>query len=523
MRGGPGVHGRRAGRVHAHGRRLVEGGLQADPLGADGARGRQAADLGVGREPDAAVHAPAAQLLLLGAEAVEVELGEHLVEGALVVARVVDDPERGLVWELVLGDEVPAPDLDRVGADLERQPIHHHLDPVGHLRASGAADRVGGELVREHAGEVQVDGVERVAAAGDREPELRDERGQDLEVRAEVADQPRPHPGDRAVGLRAHGDVGDLVATVVGVGHVLRPGLDPLHRPLELPGEGAQHRFLAVGVELRAEAAADVRGDDAEVVLADPEHAGEDEAGDVGDLRRRAQGDAVAVGLGDRPARLDRRARGAVVGDPVLEHYVGLRQRRVDVAAGDRPLVGLVGAELIPDQWRAVLERRLRVDDDRLRVVLDDHLLGGVEDAVLVAADDDRDRVADALDLAALERHVVGGVDLDPGRRPDHRDAALEAQVLGREHADHARVGGGLGGVDRGDRRVRLGRAHERGVQHAVGMQVVHVAAGAGDEARILAPLHRLPDEAVAGGLGRGLHAQPPFAAAVWTALTMLW
>ena len=72
-----------------------------------------------------------------------------------------------------LADEVLAPDLDRVGADLEREPVHHHLDPVGHLRPSGAADRVGGELVREHAGEVQVDGVERVAAAGDREARAR--------------------------------------------------------------------------------------------------------------------------------------------------------------------------------------------------------------------------------------------------------------------------------------------------------------------------------------------------------------
>ncbi len=41
-------------------------------------------------------------------------------------------------------------------------------------------------------------------------------------------------------------------------------------------------------------------------------------------------------------------------------------------------------------------------------------------------ADDDRDRVAYALDLAAFERHVLGRVDLDPGRGPDHRDAAAE-------------------------------------------------------------------------------------------------
>ncbi len=209
--------------------------------------------------------------------------------------------------------------------------------------------------------------------------------GQDLLVGAEVADQPRPHAGDRAVGLRAHGDVGDLVAAVVGVGHVLGAGLDPLHRPAELAGERAHERLLAVGVELRAEAAADVRRDHAQLVLADPEHAGEDEPGDVRDLGRRVQGDPAAARLGDRAARLDRAPRGPVVHDPVLQHDVGLRERGVDVAAGDRPLVGLVGSELLPDQRRTVLERGLGVDHNGLRVVVDDHLLCRIDDAVLVA------------------------------------------------------------------------------------------------------------------------------------------
>ena len=51
-----------------------------------------------------------------------------------------------------------------------------------------------------------------------------------------------------------------------------------------------------------------------------------------------------------------------------------------------RPLVGLVGAELLPDERRAVLERRLGIHDGRLRVVLDDHVLGGVDRGVPVVA-----------------------------------------------------------------------------------------------------------------------------------------
>ena len=70
----------------------------------------------------------------------------------------------------------------------------------------------------------------------------------------------------------------------------------------------------------------------------------------------------------------------------------------------------------------AGLERRLGVDDDRQRVVLDDDLLGGVDDRVAVGADDHRDRVADVLDLALGERPSARRVlTSTPGGHPGHR------------------------------------------------------------------------------------------------------
>ena len=68
VRRGARVDGRRAGRVHAHERGLVEAGLQADAHRADDARRREAADLHPGREPDPAVDALRSQLLLLAPE-----------------------------------------------------------------------------------------------------------------------------------------------------------------------------------------------------------------------------------------------------------------------------------------------------------------------------------------------------------------------------------------------------------------------------------------------------------------------
>ncbi len=68
--------------------------------------------------------------------------------------------------------------------------------------------------------------------------------------------------------------------------------------------------------------------------------------------------------------------------------------------------------ELVPNSsWTSgepVLERLLGVDDHGQRVVLDEHLLGGVDDRVLVLADDDGDALADVLDLALGERPVLG-------------------------------------------------------------------------------------------------------------------
>jgi hypothetical protein len=50
---------------------------------------------------------------------------------------------------------------------------------------------------------------------------------------------------------------------------VLAARLGPLDRPAELAGDDQREDLLGVDVELGAEAAADVRGDDAQLVLGD--------------------------------------------------------------------------------------------------------------------------------------------------------------------------------------------------------------------------------------------------------------
>ena len=198
-----------------------------------------------------------------------------------------------------------------------------------------------------------------------------------------------------------------------------RVSIHLIGRPSSLDGPCAQ-RLLGADLELAAEAAADLGRDDAHVVLGDAHLHGVEQAQQVRDLRRGPDGQVAGAVLGDDAARLDRRARGAVVDDPLLDDDVGLGDRRVDVAAAHRPLVRLVRAERLVDE-DLVLQRLLHVDDGRQRLVLDAHGLRGVDDVVLVLGDDHRDGVADVLDLAAGERPAHRGLDLDAGRRPRHR------------------------------------------------------------------------------------------------------
>jgi hypothetical protein len=278
--------------------------------------------------------------------------------------------------------------------------------------------------------------------------------------------------------------------------------------------------------DLHAEAAADVRRDDADLVLGDPELAGHEEADQVRVLAREVHGELAGAEVRHAGARLDRRAGRAVVDDPALHHHVGVTPGGVHVAAGDRPLVRLVGPELLVHERRAVLERLLGVDHHGQRVVLDEHLFGRVDDAVLVAADHDRDGLADALDDALGERPRLRCLDLHPRRDPDHRERRLEVEVVGGEHPVHARGALGARRVDRRDPRVRLGRAHDRHVEHARQHEVVDVAAAPRDHPGVLLAAHRLADPLLARHrlLDRA-HAGTPFDAwaASRTAFTMLW
>ena len=501
VRRGAGVGRHRARGVHSHDRRLEIAALQAPDRRAEHARRGQTADLDVRGEAEPAVDALLAQLRLLAPERLDVDVLEQLGERGLVVAGVVDHPVRQRGREPVRGDEVLAPQVERVHVQLARELIDQRLDHVDALGPARTPDRVRRELVREHPDDVALDVGDLVAAGDHARREGRDDRALDQVVAAAVLDDLGVDDGERAVTLGSELGVRDVVAPVVGGQHLVRARRDPLDRPVELARDEAGEHLLAVDLQLGAEAAADLWRDDADAVLADPELDREHDARDVRDLGRRVQREAVGLPGGEHAARLDRPSGGAVVDDPPLHDDVGLGQARVDVAAADAPLEHGVRVVVVVDGGGAILERRLGIDDDGQRLVLHDDLLGGVDHGVLVGADDRGHALADVADLAAGERPMVGHPDVHAGRLPEeHARRGHVHDVLAGEHGlDVVALERG-GGVDRDDPGVRLGRAHEGHVQLPGHHQVVDVGRPAGDQARVLLALERLSDEAVAAG-----------------------
>ena len=288
VRRGAGDHRGRAGRVDAQDRRLPPARHEAEGVG-DGAR-REAADLDVRGEADPAVVAAGRGVGPALLEPGVIGELEGAVERPLVVARVVGQPARGRVREA--GDEVPAPDLDRIDPELVGEQVDHPLDEMRGLGTAGPAVGVDRRRVGEHVADGDVLLLDVVRARGHEQREVRDRRGQQLQVGAHVLDQLAAEGLDAAVLVRGHLDVLQLVAAVDRRVHGLRSPLNPLDGPAGQARGLGQRELLGVDLELRAEAPAHVRRDDPHLALGHAAVGGHEGAHEVRDLGARCRGRA---------------------------------------------------------------------------------------------------------------------------------------------------------------------------------------------------------------------------------------
>ena len=362
---------------------------------------------------------------------------------------------------------------------------------------------------------------------------MRDAGGDELQVRAHVAEQLRPHRGDPALGVGGQLHVLDEAAAVDRRHPRLAAGLGPPGGDAQAPRQRHGEELLGVDVQLGAEPAADGRGDHPHLLFRHAIGDGDHHLEDVGDLRGRVEREVAAVRRrdGDDAAGLHGRRDEPLV--PVaLVHDVG----RVGKGALDRLGVGrqrpgeaAVGAEALVDH-HPVAGRILDVDHRVERVVVDHHGVDGVGGLVPAVGHHHGDDVAHVARL--VERHgpVVGGLHVvgdRPGARHRVGPCAPVAQVGAREDVPHARHGGRRAGVDAGDAGVGERAADHPHPQGAGDHQVVDEARLAGDQPAVLLAEHPVADGAGRRRLLGGGHAVTPGrsrpSAAARTAPTMLW
>ena len=194
-------------------------------------------------------------------------------------------------------------------------------------------------------------------------------------IAAQVRVRLRAERGDRAVVLRAHLEIRDVIPAVGRRAVVLRAALHPLHRPSELLGERPDEHVLRIEEDLRAESATDLRRDAAHLRLGNAEdEGGHEEPHDVRSLRRHP--DRVLAG---------RRVVGADCA--AWLHGVGIsrwftsRCFTTTSALGDRlvasrpvaafPVHADVGRRVLVDLGCTVRDRLLCVDDNGQRLPVD--------------------------------------------------------------------------------------------------------------------------------------------------------
>ena len=380
-----------------------------------GARGTGADDLGEERDPDAHQLARLAALervalgFLLLAQLLVVDRLHRLVHGGVIVAGIVLPAGRRGVRKLLAPDQVLDPEFGRVHAELLRHDVHGALDAIGRL---GDAERAAvGDAARRLVGVDAVDedmgGGEVVRAGDDAEQAGRPFGGVGAGVeRTVVGDGVAAQAGHLAVfgagDFRLHPEV----ARERGGGEVLDAILGPFHRPAGHDRGDDRADIAGIGADLVAETAADVGGDDVDLVLGNFRDQRADGADDVRRLERAPQCQFASdlVEGGDALAGLERARMHARIDDQLLDGHIGLLEggvgRRLvaglpgeDVVVVLALAVGAVGLvlDVLADHRRALRHGLERVDVDRQRLVFHLDQFDGVGRDIAVLGDDEGD------------------------------------------------------------------------------------------------------------------------------------
>ena len=174
---------------------------------------------------------------------------------------------------------------------------------------------------------------------------------------------------------------------------------------------------------------------------------------------------------------------------------------------------GVVGRHVV-DLRRARFRCRRRIDGGGQHAIVHDHFFASFARLRIGVGDDDGDVIADVAHFALREggmaarfhRRAVLGMD-----HPAANEAAdlIGGDMLAGENGDDARHFGGCRAIDAVDGRMSVRRAHKIGMGLARAVDVIDIAAFAGDEANIFLALDRGADAGCAHSVSPRLRECP--------------
>ena len=189
----------------------------------------------------------------------------------------------------------------------------------------------------------------------------RHRRREQRHIGAEIGVGLDPKPQDLVVLVERHLRLRDMVAAV-GVG---KEGFGtvagPFHRAADLLRGPQRHHFFRIDVDLRAEAAADIGRDHAQLVLGgDVVECRQHQTRDMRILRGRIEREMLfgLIVVGDRRARLHRVRHQAVVGEFQRHHIGGLAEGVLYRGlVADMPVIDHIAGRFRMQLRRARLDR----------------------------------------------------------------------------------------------------------------------------------------------------------------------
>ena len=141
----------------------------------------------------------------------------------------------------------------------------------------------------------------------------------------------------------------------VGAGHEILAAIrDPAHGPVEQAREIRKEDFFGIERGLDAKATANIRRNDPQAMLGEPEGFGDAGADEVRHLGGCPQCHRAGSGveLGKAAAGFHGNPRVTLVAKDTPQHHVGIGKGTVDIAEGAGPAQEEVVPPLRKDQWR---------------------------------------------------------------------------------------------------------------------------------------------------------------------------